>query len=306
MTKNVYRNFSLQTLAQEYSPSSCVVDLNIYLQQYAEQSQQVKELARHHGSIKENIRYGTSSDETLDLFLPHHHNSQRKAIAAKKKLQVYLHGGYWQELSKEESCFAANNFQQHGYHVAVINYTLAPLASLTEIVNQVRNAIVWLYHHAEQYGYEKEQIYLSGSSAGAQLAVMTAMTDWQASFAIAKNPIKGVCAVSGIYDLTPLQYTYINEPLALTQDEVTHLSPLLAANKLKYCSDTHFIIAYGEHETDEFKRQSNDFYQLNLLGCEKVLLANIEDKNHFDVITTLSDKKSTLFNNVLLQMENHD
>ncbi|OKY26779.1 alpha/beta hydrolase [Thalassotalea sp. PP2-459] len=303
MTETVYRNFSLQALAREYSPSSCVANLDIYLQQYAEQSQQVKQLASHHGSLKENLRYGQSPDETLDLFLPHHHNSQRSTISIKRKLQVFIHGGYWQELSKEESCFAANNFQQHGYHVAVINYTLAPKASLTKIVNQVRNAIAWLYRHADQYGYDKDQIYLSGSSAGAQLAVMAAMTDWQTTFDLTANPVKGVCAVSGIYDLTPLQFTYINEALALTQDEITHLSPLLAANKLTHCNETRFIVAYGDHETDEFKRQSNDFYQLNCLGCNKVLLANIENKNHFDVITTLSDKKSTLFNSVLKQME---
>ncbi|WP_286233888.1 alpha/beta hydrolase [Thalassotalea sediminis] len=303
MTNTVYRNFSLPALEQEYSPSSCVQDINKYIAQYIEQSAKNKDIARNNHAIIENIQYGNTAEEILDLFLPYNLHSADSESTHKKKLHIFIHGGYWQELSKDESCFAAANFQHHGYHFAAINYTLAPKASLTEILSQVRTAIAWLYQHADEYGYDPQEIYLSGSSAGAQLAIMAAMTDWQAAFGFNKNIVRGVCAVSGIYDLTPIQYTYINEPLQLTPEEIKNLSPLLANRKLTYCSDTSFIIAYGENETLEFKRQSNDLYHLNLLGRHKLLIENIAEKNHFDVILDLSDENSTLFESVLNQME---
>lgn len=294
----MYRDFDLETLEQEYSPSSCVDDIMIYINQYIRLSEQAKSAAKANNTLIENLSYGSSQDEVLDLFLP------EKNSETKKQLQVYIHGGYWQELTKNESCFAATNFQNNGYHFAVINYSLAPAASLTEIVEQNRRALVWLYQNAEKYDYNKNEIYLSGSSAGAHLAMMMALTDWSEYLPIKHNIIKGVCAVSGIYDLTPIQQTYINKPLQLTSDEIEQLSPWLLLNKhhelierLQQCAIT---FSYGDNETSEFKRQTDELVQrLKQLGVS-VEFTEIAHSNHFDVITELSNENSNLFRKLLL------
>ncbi|MEW6989907.1 alpha/beta hydrolase [Colwelliaceae bacterium 6441] len=293
----LYQHFDLKTLEQEYSPSSCIDDINLYIQQYIDQSKTALLNAQMNNKVHVNLPYGKNKDEVLDLFLPF------DPAHSKQKLQVYIHGGYWQELSKNESSFAASNFQQQGYHFAVLNYSLAPKATLTEIVEQNRRALIWLYHHANKYGYDNNEIYLSGSSAGGHLAMMMAFTDWSKYLNVNHTIIKGICAVSGIYDLTPIAHTYINAPLQLTDKEVKEYSPaLLKVNntQLQSCS---IIFAYGDNETQEFKRQSvamkNKLDEQNLT----TIIAEIKNRNHFDIIVDLANETSWLSQQVFLQMK---
>jgi len=291
----MYRGFDKKQLETQYSPSSCIDDIMVYINQYIDNSKAVLEQAQSDKSVIENISYGDTKEQTLDLYLP-------KDLAQKTgKLQVYIHGGYWQELSKNESSFAASNFQQHDCHFAVINYTLAPKASLSEIVEENRKALVHLYLNAEKYGFHKEEIYISGSSAGGHLALMMLLTDW-AMYGLnaeqAKSFIKGVCAVSGVYDLEPIQYTYVNDPLKLTFTETIQNSPILHQVK----NPCPIILAYGENETSEFKRQSMEMSVFLKQQGLDVELKEISERNHFDVIMDLSDSDSWLFQQTIKQM----
>ncbi|WDE03387.1 alpha/beta hydrolase [Thalassomonas viridans] len=303
---NMYRNFDLTTLEREYSPSSCIDDIKLYIKQYIDLSRTATTKAKNQQKLIADLPYGLLPDERLDLYLPTRGNQ--------KKLFVYIHGGYWQELSKAESSFSATNFQQHGCTFAALNYTLAPDASLSEIVNQNRKAIAYLITSAAEFGYDADEIYLGGSSAGAHLAMMMLYTRWQdflpASYTEKTsgktsgqtsetiNAIKGVCAVSGIYDLAPIAETYINEPLQLTPAEIKQNSPLFHLPDSK----TPVIFAYGKQETSEFKRQSREMHQK--LGRKNfpVSLKEIPDRNHFDVILDLADSNSWLCRQVFAQM----
>jgi len=282
----------LDKLNREYSPSSCIDDINIYIQQYISLSHKAKALANTDKNLHIDLQYGEKESQRLDLYMP--------SQSPQERLMVYIHGGYWQELSKEESSFAATNFQQHGFHFAVLDYTLAPKASLTEIVEENRQAIAWLYAEAAKFGYNPEQIYVCGSSAGAHLAMMMLQTDWsdyvdgyQGRYS--GNVIKGVCAVSGIYDLQPLIDTYVNEPLKMDITEAKKNSPLL----LPLPKAVPIIIAFGDNETSEFKRQSKLMSEkLRTQGFE-VQHQEIVGRNHFDVIVDLSEKSSWLFQQTL-------
>ena len=291
----MYRGFDKATLEKEYSPSSCIDDIMVYINQYIEVSKANLELARRKESVIENIQYARHADETLDLFLPFDKEQ------AKRKLQVYIHGGYWQELSKNESAFAANQFQNKGCHFAVINYTLAPNASLTEIVEQNRKALVYLYEHADEYGFDRDQIYISGSSAGGHLALMMLLTDWptiESLYKLPKDLVKGVCAVSGVFDLEPIPQTYINDPLKLTTLEMLQNSPINYPVK----NTCPIILAFGNNETSEFKRQSNEMaIWLKSQGLN-LILNEIEGRNHFDVIMDLADERSWLYQQTASQM----
>ncbi|WDE01087.1 alpha/beta hydrolase [Thalassomonas actiniarum] len=295
----MYRNFDLATLEREYSPSSCIDDIKLYIKQYIDLSQAATTEAQNEQKLIADIPYGLLPDERLDLYLPTRENH--------KKLFVYIHGGYWQELSKAESSFAASNFQQHGCTFAAVNYTLAPDASLSEIVNQNRKAVAYLIMSAAEFGYEADEIYLCGSSAGAHLAMMMLSTRWQNFIpqnqlppgGFPENPIKGICAVSGIYDLTPIAETYINEPLQLTGAEIEQNSPLFHLPTAR----TPVIFAYGEQETSEFKRQSNEMCQKLEQAGFPVTLKEISKRNHFDVILDLADSNSWLCQQVFTRMQ---
>ena len=72
------------------------------------------------GSCDLDLKYGPGDEETLDLFIPDGPGSP--------PLHIFIHGGYWQLLSKNESSFAAPTFQKQGSAFAALNYTLAHIS----------------------------------------------------------------------------------------------------------------------------------------------------------------------------------
>ncbi|MFT5500186.1 MAG: arylformamidase [Woeseiaceae bacterium] len=285
----VYANFDQESLDREYAPSSCIDDINVYLEQYAAKSESARNTALVAGHCQLNLSYGPSAQQTLDLFVAD--------AASEPPLHVFVHGGYWQQLSKEDSSFAAPVFLDNGAAFAAVNYTLAPHISLTGIVQEVRAAVAWLYGNAAELGFDREKIYVSGSSAGAHLATMLLQTDW-ACFDVPADVIRGLCAVSGVYDLVPVSLTAVNDKVGMDLLEARAMSPLLHEVNNRCPA----ILAYGENETAEFKRQTNDYLALLRGQNMSVVCKEIPGRNHFDVILDLADAGSWLSRMVLKQM----
>ncbi len=288
---SIYATFDQTELDREYSPSSCIDDISVFLNAYASVSRKVKDAATKQGTCMQNLAYGVQEDERLDLFVP--------PTTQGAPLHIYIHGGYWRALSKNDSAFAAPMFQQHGSFFAALDYTLAPNATLTQIVQQNRLAISWLFDNADNWGFDREKIYLSGSSAGAHLTIMMLMTDWS-QYGLPQNVIKGVCAVSGIYDLEPIRLSYVNEPLGMNRQEAAENSPMGKMIR-NHCP---IVLAYGDNETSEFKRQTNEYRDFLSQSGETVSFSEIRNRNHFDVIMDLMHSDTWLARQVLDQMAN--
>lgn len=264
--KSIYRDFTASELQREYSPSSCVPDIQPFLDYYKEESDKV--YAEH---LFTKYAYGESLAETIDIFLPYE---------PKPPLHVFIHGGYWQILSKEESTYNAPHYLEQGTAFGALGYGLAPNVSLDEIVQQIRWAIWFLYKHAEYLCIDRERIYLSGHSAGAQLAMMALFTDWEKEFDIPNNVIKGVKAISGVYDLEPLLYTSENDALKMDLEMAKRNSPI--HHIVERDCKLEFLI--GENETSEFKRQTKEFVDKLKEKSFNCSLEEVVEKNHFDVV----------------------
>ena len=228
--------------------------------------------------------------ETLDLF-------RSASIRTSTATRIYIHGGYWQLLGKEDSSFAAPTFQKAGAAFAAINYTLAPHQSLTGIVEENRRAIAFLYKNADRWNIDRERIHLSGSSAGAHLAMMMLLTDWPA-WGLPEQCVKGVCAVSGVYDLEPVRLSYVNEKVGMGSDEARANSPL----HHPLVNECPVVMAYGGNETAEFKRQTDDYGQKLASSGIEVTLQEVPERNHFDVIMDIGDADTWLGRAALTQM----
>jgi len=281
VAKPIYRHFTKAELEREYSPSSCIPDIHVFLQEYAARSQ----VARQNCKVITGIQYGARADETLDFF---------PAASPNAPLEVFIHGGYWQALSKNESSFAAPDIVQNGVAFVALNYALAPKVNLDEIVRQCRAALAWLYQNADELGFDRQRIFISGSSAGAHLAAMVTATDWEREYALPNNLIKGCAAVSGVFDLEPIRFTYVNDPLQLDADAARRNSPLF----LRPFVLTELIVCWGDNETSEFKRQSREF----AAAWEAREVLEMRGYNHFNVILKLGDATMPLGQAVLRQI----
>jgi arylformamidase len=255
---------------RDYSPSSCIGgDYQPFIRAYVEQS-----AAARRAQAPVTVRYGATDTQTLDLFVP--------AGVARPPVLVFFHGGYWQELSKRESAFAAPHCLAEGIAFAAVDYTLAPEATLDEIVVECRAALAWLVRHGAAAGIDPARLVVAGSSAGAHLAAMVALA--------AGDTVRGAVLVSGVYDLAPLIGTSIDKALHLDSATAARNSPL----HLPLKGFPRGLVCWGEIETGAFKQQSRAFAAaLRAAGgqCEDFEIAG---RNHFDVILDLADPAAEL------------
>lgn len=257
-----------QTRGLAYSPSSMVpnADLTPLLDSYRTKSQSVRQ-----STPVTTVSYGPKPANTVDVVRP------AEPEASPVPVHAFIHGGYWQLLSKKESLFGAPDSLARGWAFAAIDYTLAPHASLDEIVAECRAAIRVLRAEAPALGIDPDRVLVSGSSAGAHLAAMCGIglngDDKPAALAL----------VSGVFELEPLIGTYVNDAVGLDPAAAHRNSPLLA-DPARLAEFPPTVIAWGQNEPDEFKRQS-------LTMATKLAAAGIEvdafevpDSNHFDII----------------------
>jgi arylformamidase len=203
------------TREREYSPSSVIGgDYAPFVERYrAESAAALRTLA-----VQRDLRYGDASSALLDYF-------PAPVSASRPGLLVYFHGGYWQELSKAESAFLAPAWHAAGFAHAVVGFRLAPAARLPEIVSECRAAVRWLHWRADTLGFDGGNIVAAGSSAGAYLAAACADAG--------RAPLRGIVAVSGIYDVAPLIGTSINDALGL--DDATAAAMDLLTTPRRFC-----------------------------------------------------------------------
>ena len=200
-----------------------------------------------------------------------------------------MHGGYWQELSRRESAFAAPGFLRRGAAFAAVGYGLAPAYRLAEIVAMVRRALRTLLDSAADLGVDPDRVVVSGSSAGAHLAAM-ALADPALAGRLA-----GAVLLSGIYDLEPISRTYVNEPLGLDPDTARELSPL----HLLRAPLPPVVVARGGAETTEFARQQDELVAaLEAAGVDVADLV-VAECDHFDLPFRLADPDTALGREVL-------
>jgi arylformamidase len=127
---------------------------------------------------------------------------------------------------------------------------------------------------------------------------MLLATDWEGVYGLPASIIKSATAISGLFDLAPFPYTLLQPKLQLTWDQALRNSPVLHLPDPQSRTPP-LLIAYGEDETDEFRRQSEEFFAAwkakGLVGELMVL----PSKNHFDVIDGLLDAVSPLCSEIL-------
>jgi arylformamidase len=275
-----WRGLDAASLEREYSPSSCIGgNYQPFLDAYAQRSRAARD--RVPGRL--NLHYGSAPAQRLDLFVP-----PPAAGRGVPPLLVFIHGGYWQELSKDESAFAAADCVERGIACAVLDYTLAPQATLTQIVAECRQALVWLHAQAPVLGVDARRIVVAGSSAGAHLAAMVALRETVAG--VAPVPIHAVVLVSGIYELEPLTGTSINRALGLDVATARELSP--GVRDLSGFPPA--VVCWGSVETTQFKQQSLAFAARLGRACRACRMFEVPQRNHFDVILDLADDRTEL------------
>jgi arylformamidase len=278
----LYRGFATQAeIDAEYNVGALRPDYEEVAQRMAALSDEVR---RAHPTARLGVRFGPTRDEHLDVFAAGGEQGPPRPVL------VFIHGGYWRAGAAAAWSFVASGPLAHGIDVVVTNYSLAPKVAVDEITRQSRAAVAWVHENATAWGGDPDRIYVTGHSAGGQQTAMVLATDWAGDYGLPADLVRGGIALSGIYDLRPLAYSYLAPALQLSRRTIETQSPLL----FPAAPGPPRIVAWGGGETNEFVRQSHDYVVHCLASGIDAQELSLGDDDHFDAVLELSDPSSEL------------
>lgn len=281
----IYRDMDQEELDRQYDARATVDDIAPFLSQYAE----LTAAAKRDLEVVGDVSFGSQPDEVLDFF----------PAGPGAPVFIFIHGGYWRLLSKDDSAFFAKCFVDRGIAVAAVNYSLAPMASLDEITRQVRAAVAHIWYEADRYGIDRQRIHVGGTSAGGHLVGMVLSGGWQSRFGLPEYAIAGAVAVNGLFDLEPVRLSFPNEWVRLDEAAARRNSPI------HHLPDVGcpLIVTWAGLDTDEFKRQSLEYANAWRRCGFPVSTVEITDRNHFDIILDLTDPGRDLTKQVFVMID---
>jgi len=222
-----------------------------------------------------DVRYGPRERNDWDLF---------PAAEPNAPCIVFIHGGYWQRNSKDMFASLIAGPYAHGWAAALPGYTLAPDASLTEIVAEVNAALDWLAANGPAYGINGK-VVLSGWSAGGHLTAAC----------LGHARVSAGLAISGVFELGPIRDTYLNEKLRLSDDEVELLSPLRRPMVNK-----PLAITYGTAELPALVGDSRKLHSRRAAEHLPGALVPVAGADHFTITHELRDADGELTKQLML------
>ena len=235
------------------------------------------DLTRARQRVSREVPYGPTLAECLDLY---HAAGNVGEAGEPVPCHLFFHGGYWRALSHQEFGFVVDGLVASGITVAVVNYALCPAVAFGELVRQARAALAWVYHHAGSLGVDPQRLSVSGHSAGGHLCAMLLATAWAGDYGLPRDLIQGALCVSGLYDLEPFPWSWLQPKLQLTGRDVIDYSPVRQPCRVPAGVQ---LVAGGE-ESSEFARQMQAYAEhLRGQGID-VESAVLEGDDHFSLL----------------------
>jgi arylformamidase len=264
----VYRGFTQSALDAAYNNRAAEPALESIKADWDRRSQAIYARAK----VDRDLAYGKAPRRRLDFF--HAPSKDRPTVA-------WIHGGYWQTNDKEPNAFIAEGPLAHDLNVALLEYTLAPAASVTGIVAEIRAAIGWLVERLQAEFGASRRLVVAGHSAGGHLTAMAA----------GLSGVSAALPISGLFDLEPIRLSYLNAPLKMDVTEAGTNSPL----KLPLPT-VPMTVAVGGAELPELIRQSRDYFAALRVAGGPVREVIVPGATHFTILEEVARPSGALAN----------
>ena len=222
--------------------------------------------------------YGPTEVEKLDIY---------SAKRANAPIFVFIHGGAWLRGEAKDYGYPAELFVNAGTHFVALDFIAIEKAGgdLRVMADQVRRGIAWTYKNATSFGGDPSRFYIGGHSSGGHLCGVALVTDWEKSFGLPPDFVKGGLCMSGMYDMKPVRlskrssYVKFDDDMEQAMSSQRHLDLLRAP----------VVVTYGTDETPEFQRQNRDFAAAVKSAGKKIELIEAPNYNHFEMVESLSN-----------------
>jgi arylformamidase len=261
----------------EYNNRARVPEHAEIFARWAREAEDYRAKAMQERRAELGLMYGSSLRQFIDLFSP------RPEVTA--PLALFIHGGYWRSLDPSIFSQMARGLNARGVAVAVVGYDLCPEVTITEIIEQIRHACLFLWLRTGR------RMMIYGHSAGGHLAGAMVATGWQALYPKAPaDLVPAAYSISGLFDLTPLLHVAMAQDLRLDEAEARQVSPLFWPAP----QGRVFDAVVGGLESSEFLRQSRVVAETWGKAGAHTRYEVIAGTNHFTVIDALADPQSAM------------
>ena len=283
--KSVFLDYTQEALDKAYDQRQWAPNALEVIARYTTNSEEVRKTYP-----PQTEKYGPSDAETLDIFAP----KNAKGLP----VMVFIHGGAWRLLTKDDSSTPAPTFVDNGCVYVALNFATIPAVRLPDMAEQCRTALTWVHANIARFGGDPEKIFVSGHSSGGHLCGVMLTTDWAARGAPA-NFIKGGVPMSGMYELYPVMLSARSSYVKISPEELVALSAMRHLGEL----NCPVIVVNGDKETPEVQRQAKEFATA-AAGMGKLAgYMVLAGKNHFEAQEELNNADTPLSKAVLAMMK---
>jgi acetyl esterase/lipase len=152
-------------------------------------------------SIQRGLHYAGEPDAAFDIFIP-------PEVQAPLPVIVWVHGGGFVAGSRADLYSYLQVLASRRFIAVAIDYTRAPKGRFPTPVRQTNEALTYLRAHAHRFHIDPARVFLAGDSAGAQIAVQSALVISDAQYArriglepgIPREVLRGIVLFCGPYD----------------------------------------------------------------------------------------------------------
>ena len=212
-----------------------------------------------------DLRYGPRERNRIDVLI----------AADRAPTLLFIHGGYWQFRAKEDFTFIATGPLEHGINVALMGYTLAPEITLDGILSEIDAGVEFLARNLGELVVEPGPVVAAGWSAGGHLAVAAARHE----------RIAAALSISGVFDLEPVQHSYLNERLGLDREAARRNSPVYWVDDIA----KPVSLAVGSHELLLLRDQTARYAAARSRKWLRTSYEEIEGCNHFTIMNEIAE-----------------
>ena len=214
---------------------------------------------------------GGHERQKLDLYVPENASGPRPVV-------IWVHGGGWQNGSKDGCPPLRGGYLERGYAVASIGYRLSQHAVFPAQIEDCKAAIRWLRAHAMEYGLDPQRFGVWGSSAGGHLVALIGTSGEVKEFEVGANldqssRVQAVCDYYGPTDFTVFvttpgyeSHATVSSPEAKliggavkdNKDKAARVNPITYVDR----SDPAFLIVHGTRIRSCRSTKANCFLRL--------------------------------------------
>lgn len=281
-----YLDFSTEELIYQYNPRIHVPEHEVWKAHWKLASARVR--SERDGLLR--VAYGPTAGQNLDIYPAHKPNSP---------INIFVHGGFWRFLDSFDHTLVVPAVVDAGGASILLNYDLCPSVSLHEVIGQIRTALQWVWNNAEQANGNREEIYISGHSAGGHLAMMLCRDDYFHDLGLPGDTVKGGTIVSAMMDLEPILLVPGAEELLVTADTVRAVSPRYSPP----APHVPLVVAVGARETSEWIRQTDEMVAVLNEQGNRVTYLKPDYDQHFSILLSLGNPQTELCSAMLKQMK---